>query len=206
MNSLLPFCSSSGLFDCLLLFQDRDVVLVNADRAGLSTSGERHGRYAAQQVLTTPAGPESFDRGWVTVEVQLGSHRFRFANTHLETEASPLVQQAEARELLAVVKRPGPVVVVGDLNSASDGSTTDSYAFLTGDYFRDAASRVGPTCCQNGTLSNPAAQLETRIDLVLSHGAVLPQSAERVGAVPFQASAPYWASDHAGVVATLRLP
>ena len=48
--------------------------------------------------------------------------------------------------------------------------------------------------------------LQTRIDLVLSHGALLPRGAVKVGAVPFQASAPYWASDHAGVVATLQLP
>ncbi len=201
-----PFCRSTGLFDCLLVFDDRDVILVNTDRTGLSAGGARSGRYVAQQVLTTPVGPLSFDRGWVTVQVALGTHRFRFANTHLETEAAPAVQQAEGREFLAAAKQPGNVLAVGDFNSAADGSTTDTYGFLTGDYFRDAAPGVGATCCQNGTLSNPVSQNTSRIDLVLSHGALLPRTAVKTGATPFQTQAPYWAADHAGVVATLRLP
>ena len=201
-----PFCRTTGLTDCALVFDDRDVILVNTDRDGLSTSGVRTGRYVAQQVVGTPVGPLSFDRGWVTVQVALGSHRFRFGATHLETEAAPAVQQAEAREFLAAVKQPGNVLAVGDFNSAADGSTTDSYGFLTGDYFRDDASTVGATCCQNGTLSNPTSVLDSRIDLVLGHGALLPKGAVKTGATPFQAHAPYWAADHAGVVATLRLP
>ncbi|MEO6204023.1 MAG: endonuclease/exonuclease/phosphatase family protein [Mycobacteriales bacterium] len=201
-----PFCRTTGVYDCLLLFQDRDVILVNTDRSGLSATGARHGRYASQQVVSTPVGPLSFDRGWATVQVALGTHRLRFALTHLETEDAPAVQEAEGREFLAAVKAPGNVLAVGDFNSASDGSTTSTYADLTGDYFRDAARGVGPTCCQSGTLANSVSQLHSRIDLVLSHGALLPRSAIKVGAVPFQAQAPYWPSDHAGVVATLRLP
>lgn len=201
-----PFCRSTGLFDCLLVFDDRDVILVNADRTGLSVSGARTGRYVAQQTVSTPVGPLSFDRGWVTVQVGLGNHRFRFASTHLETEAAPAVQQAEGREFLAAVQQPGKVLAVGDFNSAADGSTTDTYGFLTGDYFRDAAPGVGPTCCQNGTLSNPVSQNTSRIDLVLTHGSLLPKAAVTTGATPFQTHAPYWAADHAGVVATLRLP
>jgi endonuclease/exonuclease/phosphatase family metal-dependent hydrolase len=197
-----PFCATAGIGDCLLRFQDRDVILVNHDRSHLRVSGARHGRYVAQQVVTTPVGQLSFARGWTTVQVKLDGERFRFGLTHLETEAAPLVQQAEGVEFLAAVKAPGDVLAVGDFNSASDGSTTTTYADLTSSYFRDAASGVGPTCCQDGTLANPVSQLQTRIDLVLSHGEL---RAVKVGAVPFQSSAPYWASDHAGVVATLRL-
>jgi hypothetical protein len=201
-----PLCDSLVVGACLLQFQDRDVILVNHDRAGLTTSGARHGRYATQLVVNTPVGPLSFDRGWATVEVGLTSHHFRFALTHLETEAAPAVQEAEAVEFRAAVKAPGNVLAVGDFNSASDGSQTASYAFLTSDYFRDAAAGVGPTCCQTGTLADPVSHLATRIDLVLTHGSLLPAGAVKVGAAPFEAKAPYWASDHAGVVATLRLP
>jgi endonuclease/exonuclease/phosphatase family metal-dependent hydrolase len=201
-----PACTSTTIGACLLRFQDRDVILVNHDRSGLSTSGARHGTYATQQVATTPVGSLSFRRGWATVEVALNGHRFRFADTHLETEDAPPVQQAQGREFLQVVKAPGAVLAVGDFNSASDGSTTTTYANLTSDYFRDAASGVGATCCQTGTLTSPVSALHTRIDLVLAHANVQPQSAVKVGATPFQAAPPFWPSDHAGVVATLRLP
>jgi hypothetical protein len=53
--------------DCVVAFEDRDVILVNEDTAGLSVGKARSGRYMAQEVLTTPAGPLSFDRGWVSV-------------------------------------------------------------------------------------------------------------------------------------------
>ncbi len=49
------------------------------------------------------------------------------------------------------------------------------------------------------------SQLRTRIDLVLTHGRVHAKSAEVVGDQPIGTSPPFWASDHAGVVATLRL-
>ncbi len=194
------------LFSCSLRFQDRDVILVNHDRAGLSVGNARTGRYAAQVVLATPVGPLSFDRGWATVDAVLDGRAFRFADTHLETEDAPAVQEAQGREFLAAVRTKGAVVAVGDFNSASDGSTTTTYADLTSDWFRDGAADVGATCCQGGLLVNPTSALTTRIDLVLAHGPVQPRSARRIGATPFQASPPLWPSDHAGVVATLRLP
>ena len=201
-----PACSSTQLGACLLRFQDRDVILANADRAGLSVSGARHGTYVHQQVVTTSVGALSFARGWASTQVALDGRAFRFAVTHLETEDSPVVQQAQGQEFRAAVQTPGPVLAVGDFNSASDGSNTPTYADLTADYFRDAAAGVGDTCCQAGTLAVPTSQLHERIDLVLSHGALQPVSATRTGATPFQAAPPFWASDHAGVVATLRIP
>jgi endonuclease/exonuclease/phosphatase family metal-dependent hydrolase len=199
-------CAPGPVGTCLVRFQDRDVILVNTDRSALSVGNARDGRYATQEVLTTPVGQLSFSRGWVTVDATLNGKAFRFASTHLETEDFPAVQQAQGREFLEVVKAPRAVIAVGDFNSAADGSTTTTYADLTADWFRDAAPGVGLTCCQNGTLSNPVSQLSSRIDLVLAHGAAQPVNAVRVGADPFRATPPLWPSDHAGVVATLRIP
>jgi endonuclease/exonuclease/phosphatase family metal-dependent hydrolase len=190
---------------CLIRFQDRDVVLVNTDTAGLTVGNARSGNYAAQEVLSTPVGPLSFARGWATVDGTYGGQRFRFAVTHLETEDFPAVQEAQGAEFLQLVKAPGAVIAVGDFNSASDGSTTTTYAGLTADYFRDAWQ--GPevaTCCQSGLLTNPVSALHSRIDLVLAH-AVHPLESHVVGATPFQAAPPFWPSDHAGVVTTVRL-
>jgi len=195
--------------ECLLIFQDRDVILVNAARPGLAVSNPQSALFATQAVLDTPVGPLSFSRGWASVDGTFRGKAFRFLNTHLETEAFPAVQEAQAAEFLAgPAQVPGAVIAVGDFNSAADGSTTASYALLTGSYFADAwrTQRRDPglTCCQSETLTNPVSELTTRIDLVLAHGARA-ISASVVGATPFQALPPFWASDHAGVVASIRL-
>ena len=192
-----------------LLFEDRDVILVNDARKGLHTWGAQSGSYATQMVLPTPVGPLSFDRGWVSVQGSLSGRSFTFVDTHLETEDFPAVQEAQAAELLAgPAHRTGRLVVVGDFNSAADGSTTGTYAALT-DSLRDAW-RVNPkapgfSCCQDGTLTNPGSALASRIDLILMHGAVKPRWATLVGSTPFQATPPFWPSDHAGLFSVLTL-
>jgi endonuclease/exonuclease/phosphatase family metal-dependent hydrolase len=196
-------------FTCFVTLQDRDVILVNADTAGLEWSDPRDGRFAAQETFGSPLGQISFDRGWASIEGTYEGKNFTFVNTHLEVEDSPLVQEDQAREFLAGPARGPAVIAVGDFNSAADGSTTTSYADLTKAWFRDAWSvnpgQAGLTCCQDSDLANPTSELHSRIDLVLTHGAVRPLSAEVVGDTPFQSEPPFWASDHAGVVATVRL-
>lgn len=191
---------------CTLRMQDRDVVLVRTTTSGLSVANPRSGHYAAQVVIASPAGPLSFSRGWATVDGTYAGQRFRFAVTHLEVEGAGPLQEAQAAEFLRVVKAPGTVIAVGDFNSAADGSQTASYGMLTADYFRDAwwaGEGAGLTCCQDEDLAL-SSPFGTRIDLVLTHAAH-PLSAEVVGGTPFRSTAPRWASDHAGVVATVRV-
>lgn len=210
----------SGEFTCSVQLEDRDVILVNDDTPGLTWSNPQSGHYAAQQVIESPVGPLSFDRGWVSIDARLKGLPFRFVDTHLETEESPLVQEAQAAEFLAGPAKGGTVVATGDFNSAADGSTTGSYALLTAPgKFRDAwdEAQLGPgsTCCQEsntpplapGALNNPVSTLRTRIDLILSRGAARSNGdeAELVGDTPFQAEPPFWPSDHAGVVSLLHL-
>ena len=66
----------------------------------------------------------------------------------------------------------------------------------------------GLTCCQNATLTNVPTALRSRIDLILTRGPIRPLSAEVVGDIPFRTQGParpIWPSDHAGVVATVRI-
>jgi len=211
----------SGQFTCSVQLEDRDAILVNDDTPGLTWSNPQSGRYTAQQVIESPAGPLSFDRGWASIDAKLKGLPFRFVDTHLETEESPLVQEAQAAEFLAGPGKGGTIVATGDFNSASDGSTTASYALLTAPgKFRDAwdEAELGPgsSCCQEsnvipqlapGQLNNPVSTLKTRIDLILSRGAARSSGdeAELVGDTPFQATPPFWPSDHAGVVSVLHL-
>jgi len=210
----------SGQFTCSVQLEDRDVILVNDDTSGLSWSNPQSGHYATQQVVESPVGPLSFDRGWASIDARLKGLPFRFVDTHLETEESPLVQEAQAEEFLAGPGKGGTIVVTGDFNSASDGSTTTSYAQLTAPgKFRDSwdEAQLGPgnSCCQEsntpplapGALNNPVSTLRTRIDLILSRGAARSDGddAELIGDTPFQAEPPFWPSDHAGVVSVLHL-
>jgi len=210
----------AGKFSCGVTLEDRDVILANDDRKGLSWSNPQSGRYATQQVVESPVGPLAFDRGWASIDAKLKRKPFHFVNTHLETEDSPAVQEAQAAEFLAGPAKGGTVIATGDFNSAADGSNTGSYALLTAPgKFRDLWNEelLGPgyTCCQRsntpplapGALNNPVSTLDTRIDLILSRGAARPAwpKAELVGDTQFQAEPPFWPSDHAGVVATLRL-
>jgi endonuclease/exonuclease/phosphatase family metal-dependent hydrolase len=194
---------------------DRDVILVNADTPGLEWSNAQSGRFEAQATATVPTGnPQmptaevSFDRGWVAIDVTYQRRSFRFVDTHLEVEDFPAVQQAQAVELLAGPMRPGrALIAVGDFNSAADGTTTATYAELTRRWLRDLVPTPDPsyTCCQNGLLINPVSQLTQRIDLVLTHGAAHGIEAHvDIGAIT-DGVPPLWASDHAGVVATVEV-
>ena len=193
---------------CTVSLLDRDVILVNDDNPALAVFNPQSGNYVAQNVLDTPVGPLSFNRGWASVDGLFEGKKFRFVNTHLETEDAPEVQEEQGQELLAgPAKAGGAVIAVGDFNSAADGSTTATYADLTMSYFSDAwdPNEPGDTCCQNSTLTNPTSQLGSRIDLVLTHAAVRGLSAYVIGDMPFQATPPFWPADHAGVIATLRI-
>jgi endonuclease/exonuclease/phosphatase family metal-dependent hydrolase len=215
-------CVQPGpVITCSVQLEDRDVILVNDDTPGLTWSNPQSGHYAAQQVIESPVGPLSFDRGWASIDATLKHLPFRFVDTHLETEESPLVQEAQAAEFLAGPGKGGTIVATGDFNSASDGSTTTSYAQLTAPgKFRDAwdEEQLGPgrSCCQEsnvipqlapGQLNNPVSTLKTRIDLILTRGAARSNGdeAELVGDTPFQGAPPFWPSDHAGVVSVLHL-
>jgi endonuclease/exonuclease/phosphatase family metal-dependent hydrolase len=205
----IPLALCSGPFgSCTLTLQDRDVILVNNNTAGLSYSNPQSGQYQNQQIITSPVGTLSFGRGWATIDATFQGVSFRVANTHLEVESFPTVQQAQGTEFIQGPGNASNVIATGDFNSAADGSTTTTYAALAGAY-TDAWSAKGQgaglTCCQNSPLSNPTSQLSSRIDLVLTRGDAKPKAATVIGNTPFQATQPYWASDHAGVVATIKI-
>jgi endonuclease/exonuclease/phosphatase family metal-dependent hydrolase len=207
-------------FTCGVTLEDRDAILVNDDTPGLTWSDPQSGHYATQRVLELPSGSASFERGWASIDAKLNDRRFRFVDTHLETEETPPVQEAQAAEFLAGPGDGRTVVATGDFNSAADGSTTTSYAQLTAPgEFRDSWNEgpLGPgwSCCQEsntpplapGALNNPVSTLHSRIDLILSRGAARSNGheAELIGDTPFEAEPPFWPSDHAGVVSVLRL-
>ena len=207
---LISPCATPGA--CSITFKDRDVILVNEQTRRLQWRNPQSGTYSAQEVFIPPlegASPVSFRRGWTSIDGRFRGEPFHFVNTHLETASFPETQLAQAQELLAgPAFGRGADLVVGDMNSAPDDRPTPNpYSVLTA-RLRDAwwvrHGAPGYTCCQPPTLTNPTSQLSRRIDLILVRGA-RPVTARVVGNVPFAATPPLWASDHAGVVAALQL-
>ena len=86
--------------------------------------------------------------------------------------------------------------------------STDSYHLMLRALFFDAwwtnFGERGFTCCQAEKLDNAESLLDTRIDFIFTRFA-LPTEAHLVGDEPFQDEAPRWMSDHAGVVASIKL-
>ncbi len=198
--------SATEFFDLRLTL--RNVILA---RPSVRTTASETGVY--EDVLTIPIGgvESSFIRSFGWISAVVAGVPFRFVNTHLETEAAPTIQEAQASELLQLLKDvEEPVILVGDFNSAADGSTTGSYSELTVD-FSDAYGLANPrssgnTCCQAGDLKNRESMLDRRIDLILFRGSVDVRSAQRIGdAQEDRTPSGLWPSDHAGVKAELRL-
>lgn len=203
---------------------DYDVILVRDD---LPATGTRTETYAVYLPVSLGGAEIRILRGWASVDVQVKDRTYRVVNTHLEPadtggEVNPtlaLLQAAQLAELLAELEAfDGRTVLVGDLNSAADGSTTSTYADLLAAGFVDAWT-VGPdrgdgfTSNQDPDLRNPDSRLFHRIDYVLYRddwtegggrflGSV---DAVRVGEDPADRTpSGLWPSDHAGVMATLR--
>lgn len=201
-------------------FTDRDVVLARADlpASRLKTSHPTGQNYTRRLEIRNPAAQVSFTvlRGWSTVDVKVRGTPFRFADTHLEAYSDPRVDTIrldQARELAtALSASPYPVVLAGDLNSLPD-PPVDAYGVLTSAGFRDVWSRVGrgpgytAASPPADDLTYDAGQIDHRVDYVLYRGCGLtPVSAEVVGDRPADRTpSGRWPSDHAGVVATVRL-
>lgn len=192
---------------------DFDLVLARADVATRDATSHTYGT-----VLVVPVGggpPIPIDRGFCSVVATIGRRDLLFVSTHFETQGIPFVQEAQAAELVEFVSTyDGPVVIVGDLNSEGDGSTTASHAMILEAGFLDVSAEAvhpfddGMTCCNEPTLDDPVSVMEQWIDHVLyrpAGGTVvrnLPALAVVLGTRPWDLTpGGYWPSDHAGVAA-----
>lgn len=97
---------------------------------------------------------------------------------------------------------------MGDFNAPADGSQTLSYDKLLDAGFRDVwepSASDGFTCCQSESLTNEASELDQRIDFIFIRGDITAKkrSIKLFSDTTFQQDQPLWASDHAGVFATI---
>ena len=179
-------------------------------RSDLRLSNREVQGFLANRTYPTAGGPVPNPRGWASVDVEKNGRKFRFATTHLETQ-SP-VQFPQALDLInGAGNTTLPVVFVGDFNVTADSAadpTFPVYQKFIDANFMDAwpRNRPGLTCCQAANLRNPASLLTHRIDLVLFRGAIQVLDIHLVGNKSSDRTpSGLWPSDHAGVVATLRV-
>jgi endonuclease/exonuclease/phosphatase family metal-dependent hydrolase len=196
----------------MVRFTDRDVILVRAG-GRLRLSQPQSHTFLAKLVIPTaiPGLAFTVPRGWSAVDVTVGGRTVRFADTHLEAFSADVRAQQAAELLGALLGSRRPVVLVGDLNSTPDDAA-GAYGTLTRGGFADAWVVVhGPeggfTSGQSADLDNVPSLLDHRIDDVLYQPVgVRATAAEVIGEeLGDRTPAGLWPSDHAGVVARLRL-
>lgn len=220
----VPMVTAGGLDDIRLT--DFDVVLARSD-VPINDAGNQN--FTVNLPINLGGVAILIRRGWAWADVTVEGRDYRFVTTHLEPATPPpgdvvpqleQIQLAQLGDLLGFVGGTSDaVILVGDFNSAADGSTTASYAQLLEAGFVDSWTVGRPrgdgfTANQDPDLLNADSQLFQRIDFVFYRdeftaergkirGAV---QAKVVGADPADKTpSGLWPSDHAGVSVTLRL-
>jgi endonuclease/exonuclease/phosphatase family metal-dependent hydrolase len=194
---------------------DYDVLLVDPTQV---TVGATFSRTFEHNIGPIAPGV-SVLRGWTGIEASYQGHPYAFVTTHLESGAAyGELRTAQVNELLQAMASRPHVVMLGDFN---DEAGSPMYRRVLDRGFRDAWADIrtdaGKTCCMLPDLSNEGTRaLAQRIDFVFAKGLNMPEKGKVAGdmwltgitraerlAGPVH---PIWPSDHAGVVARLRLP
>jgi endonuclease/exonuclease/phosphatase family metal-dependent hydrolase len=199
-------------FSCCRDIRLTDFEVILARRGVVHVLGVQEENFSSNLTIPLPTGSFTARAGWVAIDARIHGRVVRIVSTHLEP-LSPLVQIAQALELLSgPAQTMLPLILLGDFNSAADGSTTATYGLLIAAGLVDTWAAAhpghpGPTCCQAADLLNPASALSQRIDIVFTRGEFKVLDSEIVGAeLDERTPAGLWPSDHAGVVSTLRQP
>lgn len=194
---------------------DRDAILVRTDLppGQLRVSHPQSGNFT--NVIHIPGVGISVLRGWCSVDVFIRGRVFRYIAVHSEEETVPLLQVAQAQELLSGPANVNmPVLICGDFNSDPlhrDGSI--AYDVYTAAGFKDAWAVLNPLDPTGGLtwghdefLSDPSVAFDRRIDLVFYKGSLfIPTDADVLDLWLNRNAPPLWASDHAAVAAEFLL-
>jgi endonuclease/exonuclease/phosphatase family metal-dependent hydrolase len=195
-------------------FTDYDAVLVRTDVPASQLMIRNVQAQYFNAILNFPIAGQDipFTRGWISVDARLRGKDYRFVTTHLETFVNEY-QAAQAQELLyGPLDTYLPTILAGDLNSDANAPSFKNgpaVGILVNGGFRDIWSALHPTDAGLTwpyfleDTTNPDVTPFQRIDLILTRGyGVEAESEQLIGTTPING---IWASDHAGVVATLKL-
>jgi hypothetical protein len=172
-------------------------------------------------------------RGYVAAKIKVGRKMYWVASTHLEPE-DPEVKQNQGIELITFLQdKELPVIVLGDLNTPAPTDQTYQTFLANGYVDTWTRNRVRPIIQDNTAssdpdlplgpiLRNPGRILDQRIDLILVRSQTGVGGYHSIGPVwsyvvgdelkdryyfEYDGLYPWlWPSDHAGVIALLRIP
>jgi endonuclease/exonuclease/phosphatase family metal-dependent hydrolase len=186
----------------------------------LKLSDPKSGTYGARIPTIpnplVPSEPFIFTNSWQSIDVKIRGKDFRFITTHLDALApGGLVSGPQAKELLAGPTNTSlPVIVTGDMNSGLTFAPAAYDTLVEGgltDTWTEAGLGAPPlTCCHlgpNDLVNEPTATYSDDLDHVFTRGQFPVLNEHLVGNTPASPlPEPFiWPSDHAGMVATLRI-
>jgi hypothetical protein len=188
----------------------------------LKLSNPQSGTFNARvPLIPNPLDPDpphgfQFTNSWQSIDAKVRGKSFRFITTHLDALApNGLVSGPQAQELLAGPANTSlPVILSGDMNSGLTSDPPAYEAFLAGGLTDSwTAAGLGPpplTCCHlapDDLASDPSASYTEDPDHIFTRGDFSVLDEHLVGDLaPNPPPASFiWPSDHAGMVATLRI-
>jgi len=223
VNSLLDVALPKASGGALRI-TDRDVLLIRAGRRPpeFHLSDVQAKTFDAAYSL----GGLQVPSGWISAIVHTGNRHFRLATTHLQSpvpgdSTSIAVQLAQANQLIRELRNSAvPVVIAGDFNSDAilgtagpgpDNTATAALIQAAGylDTWSLARRGPGPTWPFYVEDQSPPAFFVhslpfERIDLIFSQGLSVSDVERVLAPGPSVNRWPYFASDHAGVLAVFQ--
>lgn len=163
--------------------------------------------------LPAPVGSIPINRGWAYADIVYRGKGLRFVTAHPEAFYDP-IENAQVLELLGVAGT-GSVIMAADFNTNAAAPASD-ITHVGYDIIHDVGGFIdawlatertaGFTCCQSPTLTNQKSILNERIDFVFLSPDLVPSNAKLTGDKAGAIVDGLWPSDHAGLVARIRVP
>jgi endonuclease/exonuclease/phosphatase family metal-dependent hydrolase len=186
----------------------RNVILARTGKgAKVKVTKALHGTFTDQLTVPLQVGPVRLTRGYAAVDAKVAGKKFRFVDPHAEAYG-PEIAANQIKELLekAAASKKVPTILAGDFNSdpRADPKGAAAYNAAIAAGFKDTG-KPAMTCCQIETVDNPVSTLDKWIDHILVRPKAKVLKSQIVGNHASDRIGGLWPSDHAGVVATLRL-
>jgi endonuclease/exonuclease/phosphatase family metal-dependent hydrolase len=163
------------------------------------------GIFKNQLSVPVPDQTVTLKRGFAAVDAKVAGKKFRFIDPHAEAYSDEAAN-GQFKELLATAAKSKKLttILAGDFNSSP--TRGQAYKTVIAAGFWDTGVKAA-TCCQSETLDNPESQLDPSdwIDHIVIRPKARVLKRAIVGTLQSDRIGGLWPSDHAGLVAKLRL-
>jgi endonuclease/exonuclease/phosphatase family metal-dependent hydrolase len=185
-----------------------NAVLVRADKKRhVKIVKGVHGNFSKKSQLVVPLQDQTLtlSRGYAGGYFTTRGKKFLFLDPHAEAYGAAIAK-AQFQQLVKgpASSRKLPVIIAGDFNSDPSEKPPGGYATVLNAGFKDTGKRHA-TCCQNALVNNKKSELKTWIDHIVVRPAAKVLKTYVFGNKASDKIGGLWPSDHAGVVAYLRL-